>query len=312
MKSVFIGVDCGGTNIRVACADTEGRIIRQKGISTFSDECKLRIEDKIISLVDEVIENISHEEYCIKGIGMGVPGVYYQGEVLMCPNIGGLNAKELITYFKDKWGLSLSIMNDIKCAALGEKWLGAARNIDDLVYVNIGTGLSLALILNGELYQGGNNSSGELGYWIYNAKDKEGYKAGRAPLEEVFSGKGIEELFKKLYQSNTKGSDINSMTDMNTKRIFEEYRKGNKEIIKIIDENVKHLITAIANISIILNPKIIVFGGGVAQDMDLFQSKIVDYLNKMVPFPPDVVKSALGGNTGIYGAIKLAIMSNSK
>jgi len=310
VKSVFLGIDCGGTNIRVACADSEGEIIMQKVIPTFSSENNLRIEKKIISLVEEVIDSINYEECKIKGIGMGVPGVYYQEEVLMCPNIGGLNAKELITYFKDNWGLTLSIMNDIKCAALGEKWLGVAKNIDNLVYVNIGTGLSLALILKGELYQGANNSSGELGYWIYDVKDKEGFKDGRAPLEEIFSGNGIANQLKKFYQLNTKSTDIESREDMNTKRIFEEYRKGNIEIIEVIDENVQHLITAIANISIILNPKMIVFGGGVAQDMDIFFDRIADYLNKTVPFPPKVVKSALGRNTGIYGAIKLAIMSN--
>jgi glucokinase len=303
MKTAYIGIDCGGTNIRIAGADTEGQIIFQKTVPTFQGVGSDGLEEKIRMLVEEMLQSLKKEAYQTRGIGMGIPGVYFGKEVIMCPNIGGIKARELVSYFYSEYGLPFAVMNDVKCAALGEKWLGAARESDNIVFLNIGTGLSLALILNGEVYMGEYNASGELGYWIYDPETGRGFDSGRAPLEELCSGKGISDSVKAACGS--------SADNMDTKRIFEEYRRGNPEIARVVDGNMKHLIVALANICILLNPSMIVFGGSVSESIELFFDRIKQYFLSMVPFPPDLVRSELGGNAGLYGALRLAMQAGT-
>lgn len=298
MKDILIGIDCGGTNIKAACADRRGRIILQKKLHTFPEGAAEGIEDRIIRLTEELMGSLDRDSYRVKAVGMGIPGVYYRGEVMMSPNIGSLDARKIVNHFKNVHNLSFSIMNDVKCAALGEKWLGAGRSSDNMIYVNIGTGLSMAFILNGRLYQGENNASGEIGYWIYDPDMKEGCSSGRAPLEEIFSGKGIAD-------------SVNAAcgTAFDTREVFEAYRQGVPGVRKIIDENIKHFITALANVSILLNPEIIVFGGSVSDSMGIFEERISAYFRETVIFPPAIRKTALLGDAGIYGAVRLAMLS---
>ncbi len=304
MEEIFIGIDCGGTSIRAACADRKGHLIYQKSVPTFAPECNVSLEDKLIILTEELIDSLKTGEYRIKGIGMGIPGVYYCGEVLMCPNIGGLKAREIIRYFDKVHGLPFNIMNDVKCAALGEKWLGAAVGVENAIFVNIGTGLSLALILNGEIFMGENNASGEIGYWLYDTKIVKGYGSGSAPLEEIFSGKGIVDSMMTSCNFDT--------GKLSTKQVFEEYMEGNSEIIRVVDANAGHFITTLANISILLNPRMIIFGGSVSESIDLFLDRMAEYFKQMVLFPPVLKKSELGGNAGLYGAIRFAMLSENK
>jgi glucokinase len=316
MQEVFVGVDCGGTNIRVVCGDIKGQIIKQKAIPSNSLEHGLDNMGRIIGIIEELINEIDKELYHVKAIGMGVPGVYYNEEILMCPNLDGLEAKELIKYFKEKLNLNCYILNDVKCAALGEHWLGSSRDSDNSVFLNIGTGISLALILNGKLYMGENNASGEIAYLIPDIGIKFGYVKGATPLEDIVSGKGLacktNEFFSnknKLFEDSLQKTETEHL---NTKQIFEEYRKGNTDIIKLLDESMKYLYMTIANISILLNPKLIVFGGGVSKDIDMFFEDMNSYLSEMVPFPPLLVKSSLGQSSGLYGALKHAISSDKK
>lgn len=316
MQELYIGIDCGGTNIRVAMANELGEIIEEKIIPTNLENRSIcSINDEIINLIDTMLYNSDLKTYHPKAIGMGIPCVYYNEEAMLCRNIEGLDTKYLIKYFKEKHGLPFNVLNDVKCAALGEKWIGTGKDIDNFLYVNIGTGLSLAIISNGELIQGENNAAGEIAYWIIDYDSQFSYLDGSAPLEDIFSGKGITDRYKELYAGNRGvefGTSNYDTLNIDTKQIFEQYKLGNKEIIKLLDENVKHFFVAIANISILLNPKTIVFGGGVGQDIDVFFEKMTNYIKKVVPFPPTLTKSILGRKAGLLGAIKLAILTGNE
>lgn len=309
MKNLFIGIDCGGTNIRVACGDEQGNIVARKDIPTFSEDGYSSLEARIIGLVEEIMKKLDEGDN-VKSIAMGIPGIYYKGEVLMSPNIGNLNAKKLVSYFKYEYEITFNILNDVKCAALGEKWIGAAKGLDNFIFVNIGTGLSLAPVLDGRVYLGENNASGEFGYWVYDNDTQKGYKDGKAPLEDICSGKGISDTVKEYYKSHSMTLNGLEPDFINTRIVFEEYRKGNADIIKIIDHSFRQLMMALANLSTVLNPSALIFGGGVAQDIDIFIDRYNKYFEDMVPFPPSIRKSALGRDAGIMGALNLAIISD--
>jgi glucokinase len=312
MQEVYIGVDCGGTNIRAACGNKNGEIITQLSTASYSDQYGKSPVERIIGIIESIIDRINPEKEMVKAIGIGVPGAYYQGKIYFCTNLEEVKVEEIRAFFHHKYSLSVSIMNDVKCAALGEQWLG--EETDNFIYINIGTGLGLALICNGRLYMGENNASGEIGYWISDPAMQSGYKSGLAPLSSIISGAGLKKRFVELYKGKSQSLTDwpNSFAEIDAKALFDLYKKGFKPVVSFIDESLSYMKTCIANICILLNPKTVILGGGLSHDFDVFEQAISEYMKEMVPFPPILVKSTLGMNSGLYGAIRLAMMDHSK
>jgi len=316
LKNLYIGLDVGGTNLRLACCNEKGRIIydetQQISDITFDD----RFENFIIDTVERALERFPQSEWKLKTIGMGVPGTYYQGRVCLCTNIKELNAEYLITHFRNRYDADMRIMNDVKCAALGEYLSGHYNDVNNMVYVNIGTGLSLGMILNGRLYSGEHNASGEIAYYTTSLMKNE--NSGKPlGLEDVFSGKGLSDMVKQEFSNLIasggevedrfiEDSDADSF-NIDTRIIFDEYKKGNKVIVRVLEEALEHFSQALANICAIIDPEVIVFGGGVSSDIGYFIDNIELYLKKSVPFPPKLKRAHLGSNAGIIGAVRLAI-----
>jgi glucokinase len=308
MIDVFVGIDLGGTNIRVACSDIDGNIFKSESFFTNDEQYKNSFEDKLIGVIQMVITSLDGDKYKVISIGMGIPGIYYDDEIKISPNIEKISAKNLIKHFEEM-GIPFFILNDVKCAAMGEKWKGSAENSDNFIFINIGTGLSVAMMLNGSVYLGNNSASGEIAYWISEVGSMTGFADGRAPLEEKFSGRWITEKVKNRLQHSDGNGWTGDIDNITTKGIFDEYTKGNVLVKDIIDDSIQNLVTVIANICILINPELIVFGGGVSTDLESFLDYIKEYLTRTVPYPPIIRKSGLEGKAGIYGAINLAINS---
>lgn len=308
MIGIYVGIDLGGTNIRVACSDIDGNILKSENFYTNEKQYENSLEENLISAIDKVITSLDDEKYCIESIGMGIPGIYYDGEIQISPNIEKISAKNIIKHFGDK-GIPFFILNDVKCAAMGERWKGSAKDSENFIFVNIGTGLSVAMIFNGSVYHGNNSASGEIAYWISEVGSTSGFAEGKAPLEEKFSGRWITEKVKERLQHNSLDGWCGDKEDINTKSIFDEYVKGNELVRDIIDDSIQNLVTVIANICILINPELIVFGGGVSTDLGSFIDYLKAYMAKTVPYPPEIRKSGLEGKAGIYGAVKLAVDS---
>jgi glucokinase len=311
MMDVFVGIDLGGTNIRIACSDIDGNIFKSENFFTNGQQYGSSFEDKLIGVIEGVTNSLEGDKYRVISMGMGIPGIYYKDEIQISPNIENFSAKHLVSHFKEK-GIPFFILNDVKCAVMGEKWKGARPSSENFIFINIGTGLSVAMMLNGSVYLGNNSASGEIAYWISEVGSMTGFADGRAPLEEKFSGRWITEKVKNRLQHNDNNGWAGDIDNITTKVIFDEYNKGNILVKDIIDDSIQNLVTVIANMCILINPELIVFGGGVTTDLDSFLDYIKEYLARTVPYPPIVRKSELEGKAGIYGAIRLAIDSIDK
>lgn len=224
MIDVFVGIDLGGTNIRVACSDFDGNIFKSESFFTNSEQYENSFEDRLIDVIQGVITSLDGDKYKVISIGMGIPGIYYEDEVKISPNIEKFSAKNLINHFEEM-DIPFFILNDVKCAAMGEKWKGAAQSSDNFIFINIGTGLSVAMMLNGSVYLGSNSASGEIAYWITEVGSTTGFSEGRAPLEEKFSGRWIAEKVKNRLQNNDFNGWTEDVDNITTKDIFDEYAK---------------------------------------------------------------------------------------
>ena len=294
-KSVFVGIDLGGTNIRLACSGEDGVFLSEDTFPTFCAEQGKSFYDYLNGLIGSFVNSLS-PEYDVKAICMGIPAIYFNGTLVANPNIRDFEPQRIINGFTSR-GIPFYIYNDVKCAAVGEMWKGAARGTSDFIFVNTGTGVSMAAVAGGTLINGQNNASGEIAYWITEAGSTTGYADGRAPFEEQFSGRWIAEAMRGVLDEK----------NVTAKRVFEEYARGNLRVKAVLDRLLSNFATVLANACILLNPGMLVLGGGMAEALDLgyFDS----YLKKVAPFPPVLVRSALGGAAGLYGAVKLAIMN---
>ena len=307
LHDVFIGVDLGGTNIRVKCSGRDGRILHEETIPTVSKVYGETLEENLIGIIEKSVSSVSGDTRRVLAVGMGVPGIYYQRKILMSPNIDTINISRLLAHFERK-GIAFHISNDVKCAAMGEQWKGIARNCDNFVLVNIGTGVSVATVINGRVYQGEHGAAGEIAYWISDVGSTAGYGEGHVPLEEKFSGRWLAENVKtRLRAVKPAGWTEEQIAAITTKEIFAACYQGNEIIKDVVDDAVRHLATALANICVLLDPRLLVFSGGITADLGYFIGYLQSYLQKIVPFPPEIAQSSLNGDAGIYGAIAMAI-----
>ena len=163
MKKVVVGVDIGGTNLRAASIDRTGKILSRKSRSS---DAKKGIEYVMKNLISLLTEIIAYER--VSSIGIGIPGIIDidKGILTQAPNIS-----EVKNYpFKEKLihqlgsDIDVTIENDAHCAALGEWWLGAGKEVNSLIILTLGTGLGGGIILNGRLWRGANGMAGEIGH----------------------------------------------------------------------------------------------------------------------------------------------------
>lgn len=285
----YIGVDLGGTNIRIARADKEGNILASEAYATFDFQGSF--QDYFIS---SILKQLTGD---VRSVGIGIPGICHEGCISAAPNIPAFDAAQMIAQF-NTLGIALQFRNDVGCAALGEMWRGAAKGVRDFLYVNLGTGLSLAVVLGGQPQQGHHSAAGEIAYWVTDPNSNIGYADDHAPLEEIFSGRWIAENLNK---------SLKPTIPYTTKRVFEAYAQGDKAIRQAVDNALKPMVNALANCCILLDPELLVFGGGMADALPLFEGPMQARFKKIIPNPPRVTKTALQGKAGLYGAIKLAI-----
>jgi len=294
-EGVYAGIDLGGTNIRLACSGEDGVFLYENVFPTFCAEQDKSFYDYLNGIISDFVDSFG-PEHDVKAICMGIPAIYYNGGLVASPNIRDFEPQRMINGFAGR-GIPFYIYNDVKCAAVGEMWKGAARSVSDFIFVNAGTGVSIAAVADGALINGRNNAAGEIAYWITEPGSTTGYADGRAPFEEEFSGRWIAENMRGLLDEK----------DITAKRVFEEYARGNLQVKSVLDKLLADFATVLANTCILLNPEMLVFGGGMAEALDLGYFDF--YLRKIVPFPPALARSSLGGAAGLYGAVKLAIIN---
>ncbi len=308
---LFIGVDLGGTNIRVRCADRDGTILNEENLQTTARPFGKTLEENLIGVIEKAAAGVKAPNAGVKAIGMGVPGIYYGHRILMSPNIDTIDVDRLLRHFHDK-GVAFHILNDVKCAAMGEQWKGEARDCRNFILINLGTGVSVAPVVEGRVLSGEHCAAGEIAYWISDVGSTAGFGEGRVPLEEKFSGRWLgENVKRRLRALKPEGWTEERIEAITTKEIFALCYRGDAAVKETVDDAVRYFATALADICILLDPETLIFSGGITADLDYFFEDLRSYLQKTVPFPPKLIRSSLNGEAGIYGAIAMAIQGTS-
>ncbi|MCM3716804.1 ROK family glucokinase [Fictibacillus phosphorivorans] len=315
MDKWLVGVDLGGTTIKIAFITFDGHIVEKWEIPTNKAEDGKNIVNDIADSISAKLDQLSEKREKLAAIGMGAPGFIDMktGFIYHAVNIGWRNYA-LKDELEKATGLPVTIDNDANIAAIGEMWRGAGDGEGNLLMVTLGTGVGGGIIVNGHIMHGTNGMAGEIGHITSIPEGGAHCNCGKTGcIETIASATGIARI-AKLKASAEKSSTLNKVLkdkgELKAKDVAEAAEKGDAAAIATLDEVAFHLGLVIANISNSINPGKIVIGGGVSKAGNILMSRLEKEFKRFAL--PRVAEGAtltvatLGNDAGIIGGAWLA------
>jgi glucokinase len=254
--------------------------------------------------VDSMLAECSSSRRSLVSVASGAPGVTDSeaGIVLATSYLKGWKNVPLQDLLESALGVPATIENDVRMAALGEHWVGAARGVDDFVFLAIGTGIAAGIFANGKLIHGANWTAGEVGYMYVPGATEEPARPGvPGSLERAIGGDGIPQKWFEACKAE-RGSKNLTATE-----IFTRASAGDPLAKSVLDHTAQLLAYAVYNISLVLDSSLFVLGGGIGVSMPLRDAteRVLDQYQE--PSRPKLVVSSLGKDAQLMGAIRLAL-----
>ena len=305
---VVLGVDMGGTKMYGAISDLGGNIVDEVNIGHHGSSGEDSF-NQLTTLIDSLLASPRVEGRRILGIGVGAPGVtlHKEGIVTWAYTLHW-DKFPLKARLAKVYDLPITVDNDVNLAALGELWFGAGQNTQDMILIAIGTGIGAGVIINGLLYRGAKEASGEIGNMIPGREFLGKNYLDFGALESVASGTGIAERARQVLESKRDPAELENLT---AEDVFDAARLKQEWAWTIINETVDYLAIAIANLVASFDPELIVLGGGVSRSADLLIEPIMQRITGVIPNPPKLVVSSLGLRATVMGAITNVLHNTS-
>jgi predicted NBD/HSP70 family sugar kinase len=292
-----VGIDIGRSWIRVAAADLAGTIIGRHDTPNRARSAGAVVREAakqaraVVAQAGIAWERVVHTV-------VGSPGVFDPdtGRLWHAPNLPGWSKPGLPGELRDALTPSTAIYNDANLAAVGERDFGRGRNARNFVYVELGTGLGLGIVIDGELYAGARGAAGEVAYVPLPAAAGSP-RSGRGTLEEATSAAAVVAAAK---QAGMRGQ-------LTAKDVFDAARSGNPRAIAAVDAEADRIALMLATISAVVDPEFIVLGGGIGGSADLLRPRLEERLEKLTPLETRIEESELGQDAIVLGAIATAL-----
>jgi glucokinase-like ROK family protein len=307
-RFVVIGVDMGGTKFYGAISDFGGNILDEVDMGRHSTSAEENYE-RLIELIDALLASSKLGDRHVRGIGVGAPGItlHKQGIVKWAYSLDWRDFP-LKARLSEHYKLPITVDNDVNLAAMGELWFGAGQNIQNMILIVCGVGIGAGIIIDGALYRGASEASGEVGNFLpgreFLGKNYQDFGA----LEKVASGIGVVERARASLQSEGNADAIASLT---ADDVFLAARQGQPWATSIVADTVDYLAIAVANLAVAFDPQLIVLGGSVSSFPDLFIRPVLKRLEGAIPTLPNLVVSKLGLRAGVMGAITNVLHNTS-
>jgi glucokinase len=298
---LMIGIDLGGTKIFGALVNFNGEIIHE----IYLKHRKAQAEDSlqlVFQVVDELLRVAAQGKVSISGIGIGVPGITNPetGIVSFAPALHW-QGFPLTARLMAKYPYPIVIENDVNLAALGEAWFGTGgSNEKNLVLIAIGTGIGAGVVINGNIYSGVHHMAGEIGYLLLQRDHLGKVYSDFGAFEQVASGTGIADRGRQLLAQQVQYKARKSIT---AEDVFTAARRHESWAETVVEDTIDYLAQAIAAITLICDPGVILLGGGVSRSADLLIEPILKRLEGSIPNPPRMRVSQLGYRAAVVGAV---------
>ena len=280
-------------------------------IPTVTENNGSQILPDIAASIRQYMDAYHIADTAVLGLGIGVPGpVNGKGIVNKCINLGWgvFNIAEELTRLT---GFPVKAGNDANVAALGEFWKGGGMGCSNVVFITLGTGVGGGIVIEGNLLHGTHGSGAELGHMVLNRNETVPCNCGKyGCVEQYCSATGIVRMAKQYLENNDVPSDLNGVSPLTCKDIFDAAKAGDEAANRILDQVYAYLGEFLGNVCSVINPEMVVLGGGVSKAGQVLIDGIVPHFHKYVFHAASDVKFALaslGNDAGAYGAFKLAL-----
>ena len=311
MKKYGFGVDIGGTTIKMGFFETDGKLLDKWEIKTNTANGGAEILSDIAKGIDNKLAQEGISKADVQGIGVGVPGpVRGDGVVNRCVNLGWgvMNVAEELGALT---GLTVKVGNDANVAALGELWQGGAKGCKDAVMVTLGTGVGGGIIVDGKIVAGFHGAGGEIGHITVNPDEIEACNCGQyGCLEQYASATGIVRMAKRKLAKTDDETTLRKFDPITAKDIFDEAKAGDEVAKELVDELGNILGSSLSNLAVVVNPEVIVIGGGVSKAGAILIDTIEEHFKESCFFALKETRfelATLGNDAGIYGCAAMII-----
>lgn len=310
MAKERIGIDVGGTNVKIALVDNKGKIVYSNSVPTRAEMGYEYTINNMKEAIVELLKETKSDTKDIESIGFGFPGQidYQKGIVRLAPNIPGWVNVPIAEIMEKEFGIPTRVDNDVRCAALGELNYGAGQNCENLICITVGTGIGSGLVINGKLVRGASNAAGEIGHIKLDINGGPLCGCGdRGCLEAFASGPSIVAMAEEYIKGgkSTKYREL-ANPEITPYIVSEAAKQGDpvaKRIFTIVGEYIGVGLASVVNL---LNPEKIIIGGGVAAAGDLLLTPIKETLIKrampIAGSAVEIVPAQLGNSAGVIGA----------
>lgn len=301
-----LGADIGGTNLRVALADSSGRILACQRASIAGVRDPLQVVARMRELASALLSEFSVAPAALRAIGAGAPGVTdsEQGIVIATSYLMGWTDVPLRAHLEDAFGIPAAIDNDVNLAAFGESRAGIAQSADDFVFLAIGTGIGAGIVLNRRIYRGSTWRAGEIGYLLVPGVSEQPVERGDpGPFEAQVGGEGI----RRQWRNRWSPAYTSLPSDLTATEIFDHARAGDGLASQVLGDTARLLSYGIYNLALVLNCAMVVLGGSVGLHPALAEEIRLLLRERGDRALPQIVPSALGDQAQLTGAVHLAI-----
>ncbi|HXY45565.1 MAG TPA: ROK family protein [Acidimicrobiales bacterium] len=290
---VVLGLDFGGSKIATAVADLSGRRLASRSVQTDASLGANRNLERGVSSAKALLSEVAAGSDLVS-VGACTFGIPATNEIRLAPAIPGWGDLSLGLELAAAFGTrAVRVATDVKAAAKAEAGSGALAGHDPALYVNLGTGLAIAIVCGGKVVSGANGAAGEIAYCLRQPADLELARADRAVLEEVVSGMALSATALRLTGEELTAAEIFSAEDL--------------RLSAAIDDFVRELSFQLVNIAVALDPSRIAVGGGMTRSWPRLEGPLRAALDANVPYPPELVLGAYPFDAALVGAIALGI-----
>lgn len=310
MKKYCVGIDIGGTSVKFGMFDLEGILLEKWSIPTRTEESGRHILSDVGTSVNERLQALGIQKEQVAGVGVGVAGqVSEDGGVLFAENLGWKGVP-LTRELSRLTGVPVFAENDANIAALGEIWKGSAADYHSMIFVTIGTGVGGGIIVKNRILSGANGAAGEIGHIHVEDEAERPCNCGNyGCLEQFASATGLRRMGKKAVEETTEPSLLRDC-EISARSIFESVKKKDAVAMKVADQFGKYLGKALSACTCVINPEVVVIGGGVSKAGEIVLDYIRKYYRRYAYLPcrdTEFRLATLGSDAGIYGGAKLAL-----
>jgi glucokinase len=295
---LLVAIDVGGTKTQAASFDASTGTLQRCRLDTHADGLTGR--SALHRILSEVKASLHLDATTpLTGLAAVFPGVVRRHQLLMAPNAPGLEGlslhDELAAAFDNT---PIVLDNDVKAGAVAEHVWGALHGTEHALYLNAGTGLAAAAILHGEVYRGRHGAALEIGYQLTPFLDAvepaqwQGWRDGIAPMEDMFSGAALDALARQALGP-----------EFGAKALFES---SVPELRLQLQRRIDALSAQLVNLAIAFDVETIAIGGGVNRQFPVLEANLAELLQRLVPFPPALVRARFADDAPLWGAMELA------